>query len=820
MDALFQDMKYALRLLLKSPAFAAVAILTLALGIGANTTMFSVIDAVLLESAPFRDPQRLVMIWEKKFNGNAANKTNVAGPANYLRWTEQSQSFEDMGAFIAFPLNVQVNGEAERVVAGIATPSLFTTLGTRTAAGRIFLPEEQEPGKDNVAMLSYSYWQRRFGGEHSAIGKNLTLNGNSDKIVGVLPPNFDLQEKVDIWTTLTVRPDTRNARGRYLTVIGRLKPGVSLPQAQADMDLVSSHTRAELSDFDAGWGVNLVPFNQQMVGKLKRAFYVLLGAVGFVLLIACANIANLLLARASARQKEIAVRVALGVSRARLVRQLLTESSLLSLAGGLAGIGLAGFAIRAVIAMAPAAFPGYADIRLNVPVLLFTLAVSLLTGVFFGLVPAIRASRTDPQTALKDGGKGVTAPGRHRFRNALVVAEAATAIVLLIGAGILLRSFVRLIHVDAGFQARGVLTMQVAVSGDAYRKPGAVSNYFQEAVARVQHLPGVTAAGAISWLPLGGLGSATGFTLDDRPAPRPGEEPVADVRTITPDYFRAMGIALLRGRTFDPSQDRAGDKIKKVVVSKATVDAYWPDQDRGPQRGPGRAGVEDPIGKTIHMEWYDMLQAQVVGVVADVKSTQLDSAARKPMLYWYVPQFPNGFMTLVARTSTDPVSIAGSAKAQIQSIDATIPVSNIRTMQDVVSESVREPRFTTVLLGIFASLALLLAAIGLYGVISYSVTQRQHELGIRIALGAQPGAVWRMVVGEGMSLALLGAAIGFVAALFLARFLSTLVFGVSTHDAVTFAVVPLVICAAAALACFFPARRATKVDPMVALRYE
>ncbi len=806
MDTLLQDARYAIRLLLKSPGFALVAILTLALGIGANTTMFSVIDAVLLESAPFRDPQRLVMVWEQKFNGNAANKTNVAGPANYIRWTEQNHSFEELGAFIAFPLNVQVNGEAERVVTGIATPTLFTTLGTRPALGRIFLPEEQQPGKDNVAMLSYSYWQRRFGGELGVIGRNLTLNGSSDKIVGVLPPNFDLQEKVDVWTTLTVRPETRNARGRYLTVIGRLKPGVSLQQAQADMDLVSSRTRAELVDFDAGWGVNLVPFNEQMVGGLKRALYVLLAAVTFVLLIACANIANLMLAKASAREKEIAVRVALGVSRARLARQLLTESTVLSLAGGLAGIALANFAIRAIIAMAPAAFPGYTSIELNTPVLAFTMAVSVLTGIVFGLAPAIRAARTDPQSVLKDGGKGTAAPGHHRFRNVLVIAEAATAMVLLVGAGILLRSFIRLINVDAGFQPRGVLTMQVAVSGDAYRKPAAEANYFQEAVARLQHVPGVTAAGAISWLPLGGLGSATGFTLDDRPAPRPGEQPVADVRAITPDYFRAMGIAILRGRTFDPSQDRGEDKIKKIVISKATVDAYWPNQD--------------PIGKTIHMEWDGMLQAEVVGVVGDVRSTQLDSTARKPMLYWYIPQFPNGFMTLVARTSTDPVSIVSAAKAQIQSIDPTIPVSNIRTMQDVVGEAVREPRFTTVLLGIFAALALALAAIGLYGVISYSVTQRQHELGIRMALGARPGEIWRMVIGEGMALSLTGAAVGFVAALFLARYLSTLVFGVSTHDAVTFGIVPLVVCGVTALACYIPARRATKVDPMVALRYE
>ena len=806
MDTFLQDTKYAIRLLLKSPGFAVVAILTLALGIGANTTMFSVIDAVLLESAPVRDPQRLVMVWEQKFNGNAANKTNVAGPANYIRWTEQNHSFEDMGAFIAFPLNVQVNGQAERVRAGIATPSLFSTLGARPALGRNFLAEEEQPGKDNVAVLSYSYWQQRFGGDSSVIGKTVILNGNPDKIVGVLPPNFDLIEKVDVWTTLTRRPEDRNPHGRFLTVIARLKPGVSLAQAQADMDVIAAHNRSEMPAWDAGWGVSLVSFSDQMVGGLKTALYILLGAVAFVLLIACANVANLMMAKASARGKEIAIRVALGVNRARLVRQLLTESSILSLAGGLVGVALADFAVQAVVAMTPAAFPGYTNIHLNLPVLLFTLSISVFTGIAFGLAPALRASRTDPQDALKDGGKGSAAPGRNRFRNALVILEAATALVLLVGAGILMRSFVRLVNVDTGFRSEGVLTMEVSVSGDAYRKNEAAARYFQEAVARVQQVPGVTAAGAISWLPLGGLGSATGFTLDDRPAPGPGEQPVADVRTITPDYFRAMGIAILRGRTFDPSQDRADDTIKKVVVNQTTVDTYWPGQDA--------------IGKTIHMEWDKMLQAQVVGVVADVKTSKLESAARKPMLYWYVPQFPNSFMTVVARTSTDPQSIVTAAKAQIQSIDPAIPVSKIRTMNDVVSESVREPRFTTVLLGIFAGLALLLAGIGLYGVISYSVSQRQHELGIRMALGARPSDVWSMVIREGMGLSLAGSAIGFIAALFLARYLSTLVYGVSTHDVVTFGLVPVVVCAVTALACYIPARRATKVDPIIALRYE
>lgn len=806
MHSFVQDVRYALRLLLKSPGFAVVAILTLALGIGATTTMFSVIDAVLLQSAPVRRPQQLVMIWENKFNGGSTNKTNVVGPSNYIRWTEQNRSFENMGGFISTAMNVSVNGQPERVEAGIATPSLFPTLGTHAALGRVFLPEEQEPGKDNVALLSYSYWQQRFGGDPSVIGKNVVLDGSADKIVGVLPRNFNLLEKVDIWTTLTIRPSTRNAGGRFLTVIGRLKPGVTLKQAQADMDVVAAHTRAERPEFDAGWGVTLVPFREQLVGSLQQALYILFAAVAFVLLIACANVANLMMAKASARHKEIAIRTALGVSRIRLARQLLTESTALSLAGGLLGIALAVWAIQAVVAMAPAAFPGYVRIHINVPVLVFTFVVAVITGILFGIVPALRATRTDPQEALKEGGKGSPAHGRQRLRNALVVAETATALVLLVGAGILMRSFTRLLNVNTGFQSQGVLTMEVSLSGDTYRKDASVAQYFQEAVARVQRVHGVESAAAISWLPLSGAGSATDFVLDDRPAPRAGEEPVADVRSITPDYFRTMGISVLRGRTFDPTQDRPDDTIKKIVVNRAMVDLYWPGQD--------------PIGKTIHMQWFSNLQAEIVGVVDNIRSSKIEAKSTKPMLYWYVPQFPNSFMTIVARTNGDPEAIMGQVKSAVQSVDPSIPIAGIRTMDDVIGSAVREPRFTAVLLGIFAGLALLLAAIGLYGVLSYSVSQRQHELGIRMALGAKADEVAAMVLGEGMALTLTGAAIGFVAALALVRFLSTLVFGVSTHDVVTFATVPLLIALVAALACYVPARRATRVDPMVALRYE
>ena len=806
MYSFLQDVRYAVRLMLKSPGFSMVAILTLALGIGANTTMFSVINSVLLESAPFRDPQRLVMVWETKLNGNAANKTNVVNPGNYVRWTEQNQAFEDMGTFISWPFNVRVNGEAERVQAGIASPSLFSTLGTHAILGRTFLPEEQQRGKDNVVMISYAYWQNRFGGDPAVIGKDMVFDATPVKIVGVLPPDFNLFDKVAVWTPFTIVPQTRDSHGRSMTVIARLKPGVTLQQAQADMDVVAARIRAERAPYDAGWGVNLVPFNEQMVGGLKRSLYVLFGAVGFVLLIACANVANLLMAKASAREKEIAIRAALGISRSRLVAQLLTESTLLALLGGAAGIAVAYGALSAVIKLAPAAFPGWVDIRVDLPVLGFTFAVCVGTGILFGLVPALRAVRTDPQEALKEGGRGSTAPGRQHVRNVLVVVEAATALILLVGAGILMRSFVRLMNVNTGFRTEGILTMEISLSGDSYRKPEAVAQYFQEAVARVQQVHGVKSAAAISWLPLVGMGSATGFTLDDRPAPGPGEEPVADVRMITPDYFRTMGIPVLRGRTFDPTEDRADAELKKVVVSKATVEAYWPD--------------EDPIGKTIHMPWDKNLHAQVIGVVDDIRTMKLEAVSHKPMLYWYSAQVPNDFMTLVARTDGDPTGVVNDVKMQLHALDPTIPVANIRTMRDVVGSAVREPRFTAVLLGIFAVLALLLAAIGLYGVLSYSVSQRQHELGIRMALGARPGEMAAMVLREGMALTLLGALIGFVASLALVRLLSTLVFGISTHDVVTFATVPLLIAVVAAVACYLPARRATRVDPMIALRYE
>ena len=806
MDTFLSDLKYAVRVLLKAPGFAVVAIVTLALGIGANTAMFSVIDAVLLRSANFRDPARLVFVWENNFARDGRRKPNVVSPANFYFWRQHNRSFEDVGAFFATPMNAVLNGEAVRLPGVAVTPNLLQVLGIQPVLGRAFAPDEELPGKDDVVMLSYSVWQQRFGGDPSIVGKDLNINGQPQKVVGIMPARTEIFEDVAMWTPITNRGDIAKRRGRYLEVVGRLKPGVSLQQAQADMDVVAANTRAESPDYNTGWGTYLVSLNDEMVGKVRPALLVLLGSVAFVLLIACANVANLLLARASARHKEIAIRCALGVRRARLARQLLTESVVLSLAGGVAGVALAYLALDAVLAIVPPALPGYASIRVNLPVLVFASAISLLTGVLFGLAPALRATRTDPQEALKQGGKGVSDTGHKKLRNLLVVIEAAMAIVLLIGAGLLIRSFSRLTSVDTGFQSDGVVTMQLTLSSRKYGKPASVVNYFQQVVDKVKAVPGVTSAAAITWLPMDGLGSATDFTVDDRPQPPKGEAPIGDVRGITEDYFRAMGISLLRGRTFDPSLDRAEDPVKKVIINGKAAERLWPGQD--------------PIGKTITMEWLGTMHAQVIGVVNDVRLVYLNQANDRTTLYWYMPQFPSGQMSIVARTATDPKSMLSAIKSQVATADPEVPVARLRTMNEVIGRSVREPRFSTVLLGIFAALALVLAAVGLYGVISYSVTQRKHELGVRMALGAQPSRVARMVLGEGLALSLGGAAIGFLVALFVVRLLSTMLFGVSTHDVVTFAVVPVIVCAVAALACYIPARRATKIDPLVALRYE
>jgi putative ABC transport system permease protein len=810
MDSVLQDIRYAVRTMLRMPGFAATAILTLALGIGANTVIFSVVDAVLLRPLPFQDTQRLAVVWERRLDhenlGSHGPGRNVAGPANLVRWREQSQAFESFAAGVGWPMNLTGGPEPERVQTGIVTANLFSVLGVDPVLGRGFLPEEEQKGKDDVLILSRGYWQRRFGGDPSVIGRTVQLNGTPVRVVGVMPDFVKFPADVQIWTPFSIGPQTRTARGRSLVVVGRLKPDVSFERAQADMDLVSANTRAELKDFDANWGTTVVPLAEQVVGNVRSALYVLLGAVAFVLLIACANVANLLLARATSREREIGIRLALGASRARIVVQLLTESTLLSVAGGAVGLALAYWSIGPVVAALPSDVPRFTAINLNLQVLAFTTVIAVATGVIFGFAPALRVSAVSPQSALKEGGRSGTA-GRetHRLRSGLVIAETATAIVLLAAGALLLQSFVRLLHVDTGFDGNNVVTLQVSPSSARYQQNSALVGYFQEAVRRIRTLPGVVSASAVSFLPVDGLGSATDFTVDDHPTPRPGDRPGADVRMVTDDYFKTLGIAMQQGRDFSPSSDHPEDAVLKVVVNRKMVDTFWAGQN--------------PIGKRIAMEWGKTLHAEIIGVVGDVRLQSLDSPARTT-LYWYLPQFPNSFMSFVVRTVGPPSQRVSDIRAQILSVDPEQPIGKIRTMDEIMAASASQPRFTILLLGAFAGLALLLAGLGLYGVMSYAASQRTHEMGVRVALGASRAQILRLLMGQGLRLALSGVVVGIACALLASRLVAKLLFNTRATEPWPYVAVSALLLATALLASYVPARRAASIEPLEALRYE
>ena len=810
MGSVLQDIRYAVRTWMKSPALALIALVTIALGIGANTVIFSVVDAVLLRPLPFRDAGRLAVVWERRLDHSDAGShgpgRNSVGPANFIRWREQSHAFDGIAGGIGFAMNLTGGAEPERLQTGIVTANLFSVLGVEPILGRGFLPEEQEPGKGNVIILSRGYWQRRFGGDKGVIGQTVHLNGDAVRIVGVMPDYVKFPADVQLWTPWTIGPNTRNARGRFLVTVARLKPGITFAQAQADMDLVSTNTRAELKDFDVNWGVTVVPLSEQIVGKIRQALYVLLAAVAFVLLIACANVANLLLARATSREREIAIRLALGAGRWRIVAQLLTESTLLGVVGGTLGLGLAYWSIGPLVATLPSDVPRFTAIELNLQVLAFTTLAAVGTGILFGLAPALRVSAVSPQSALKEGGRtGSAGREHHRLRSGLVVAETATAIVLLAAGALLLQSFVRLLHVDTGFDGHNVLTLQVAPTSPRYQQDPAVINYFEEAVRRIRATPGVLSASTVSFIPVDGLGSATDFTVDDHPTPNPADHPVADVRVVTDDYFKTLGIALLQGRDFSPSSDHPDDTVLKVIVNRTMADKFWPGQN--------------PVGKRITMDWRKTLRAEVIGVVGDVRLQALDMPARTT-LYWYLPQFPNGFMNFVVRTSGPPSQLLNQIRAQILSVDPEQPIGKIRTMDEIAAGSASQPRFMIVLLGSFAGLALLLAGIGIYGVMSYVASQRTHEIGVRIALGASRSQILRLMIGDGLRLAVSGVAIGVVAALIASRVLAKLLFNTRATEPWAYLSVALLLLATALLASYVPARRAARLDPMHALRYE
>jgi putative ABC transport system permease protein len=806
-ETVIQDVRFGVRMMIKNPTFTVVAVIALALGIGANSAIFSVVNTVLLRPLPYKDPDRLVMVWEDDSRHGYPRDTPAA--ANYIDWRDQNRVFEGMAAMTDQSFNLTGSGEPERIDGQRVSANLFPLLGVEPQLGRAFVPEEDQPGANHVVILSHGLWQRRFGSDAGIIGKSLTLNGDSHTVVGVMPPQLRFPSPEDeLWVPVAFAPREAANRGRhYLNVVARLKPGVTLQQAQAEMSAIAARLQQQYPEQNAELGAAVVPLHEQAVGDIKPALLVLLGAVGFVLLIACANVANLLLARAAVRQKEIATRVALGASRLRLVRQFLTESVLLAALGGGVGLLLSAWGVRLLKAFIPQDISQVKSITLDARVLGFTLLISLLTGLIFGLAPALQASALNLNETLKEGGRDSAAGSRgNRIRGLLVVAEVAVSLVLLVGAGLLINSFLRLRSVDPGFRSDNLLTMSIVLPQLKYPDHARRAAFYDDLLNRVEALPGVKSAAVTSQIPLLRQGDSIGITIEGRPEPSPGQKNIVVTRVVSPHYFQTMGIPLLRGRQF-AEQDKA-DSPGVAVVSEAMARRYWPGEDpMGKRICPGKP--ESPE------DWIT-----IVGVVKDVRQFELN-ADPKPQMYLSYAQA--GFFAprhLVVGTGGAPRSLASSVRATVWGIDRDQPVSDITTMEDVLSDSVARQRFSMLLLGVFAALALVLAAVGLYGVMSYSVAQRKHEIGIRMALGAQTADVLKLVIGQGLKLVSVGVGIGLAAALVLTRVMSSLLFGVSATDPATFATISLVLLGAGALASYLPARRATKVDPMIALRYE
>jgi putative ABC transport system permease protein len=805
---LWQDLRYGLRMLVKNPGFTIVAVIALALGIGANSAIFSVVNTVLLRPLPYKDPDRLVMVWEDASRHGYPRDTPAA--ANYIDWRDQNQVFEGMAAIANESFNLTGAGEPERIEGRRVSANLFPLLGVGPQLGRAFLPEEDMPGGSRVVLLSHGLWQRRFGSDMNITGKPLTLNGESHTVVGVMPPDFQFPSPDDeLWTPIAfTSEEAANRRRHYLEVIARLKPGVSLEQAQAEMKAIAARLQQQYPDQNTDLGATVTSLHEHVAGDIKPALLVLLGAVGFVLLIACANVANLLLARAAGRQKEIAVCIALGASRMRLIRQFLTESILLAALGGGVGLLLSVWGVNLLKAFIPESISQVQAITIDAKVLIFTLLVSLLTGLIFGLAPATQASNFNLNETLKEGGRDSAAGSRgNRIRGVLVIAEVAVSLILLIGAGLLINSFLRLRNVDPGFRADKLLTMKVVLPEQKYAEHAQRSAFYTELIRRIETLPGVKSAAVTTNLPLYRQGNSITVSIEGRPDPGPGKKPNVITRVISPRYFSTMGIPLLQGRQIN-EQDRINTPAV-AVISETMARRFWPG--------------EDPLGKRITPgplnsppeDWIT-----VIGVVKDVRQFELVMDPKPQMYLSYEQADFFEPRDLVVSTDVEPLGLAATVRGAVWAIDKDQPVSNIRTMEEILSESVARQRFSMLLLGIFATLALVLAAVGIYGVMSYSVAQRTHEIGIRMALGAQKSDVLKLTVGHGLKLVLIGVVIGLVAAFILTRVMSSLLFGISATDPTTFITISLVLISVALLASYIPARRATKVDPMIALRYE
>jgi putative ABC transport system permease protein len=813
MGTLLQDIRFGARMLIRKPGFTFVAALALAVGIGANTAIFSIVNAVLLRPLPYPDPDKLVLVHESlpKLGWSLLN----VSPAEFLDYKEENEVFSEIAAFTSLNLNLTGQGEPERVQAARVSVSLFPLLGVEPAIGRAFLPGEDQAGKEMVVILSHGLWQRRFGSDPSIVGKTIRLDDRSYLALGVMPPRFQFPyaktsfiEPAELWIPLALTDQERNNRAGSFDygVIGRLKPGTTLPQAQANIEAVAARFQQRHPDIyqgDVRVTATVVSLKQEIVKGVRPLLLILFGAVGMVLLIACANVANLLLARASVRQKEIAIRRAMGASTLRLVRQMLTESVMLALLGGGCGLLLAVWAIDLVKKFGPGDMPRLQEIGLSPPVLGFTVLVSLLTGVLFGLAPATQGSHLNLGEALKEaGGRSSKGHQGKRLRGLLVVFETATALVLLVGAGLLINSFVRLLRVPPGFNPEGVVVARTTMPATRYPQAEQSKTAYRQVIERLSALPGVEAVGVASNLPLTGE-YTIGFRVEGSDE---NSVNTANNTWVSNDYFRVMGIPLLRGRTF-AEEDREG-AVPVIVVNETMARRLRPG--------------EDAIGKRIQWGgWKGADWLTIVGVVADVKISSLESE-NAPAVYMPIFQIPRARPNAVylVRAAVDPASLTAALRREIMAVDAELPVYDVRTMKQIVAESVSQRRFSMLLIGVFAAAALILAAIGLYGVVSYSVSQRTHEIGIRMALGAQASDVLKMILRQGMALTLAGLAVGLIAAFAVTRLMSTLLFGVSATDPPTFVSVSLLLIIIALLACYIPARRATKIDPMIALRYE
>ncbi len=810
-NGLIQDIKYGIRTLLKRPGFTAIAVITLALGIGANSAIFSVVDSVLLRSLPLPDSQSLYAL-----HTGAIKFNRFDGPFSYPEYEDvvaQTHSFQSIGGWVDGDANLSGGARPERVTARWVLPSLLPTLGVQPARGRNFLPNETVKGSDHVALISYGLWQRQFAGAEEAVGKTLRLDNANYQIIGVLPRDFQFEAPTDLWVPLTTSdPGLKVRNSHFLRVIARIRPGVTAASVAADLNAVAKYESDNFPDMfppTAGFGFRARPYLEDIVGDVRLPLYILFGAVGFVLLIACGNVANLLLAKAAPRQREIAIRTALGARGIHLLRQLLAESLILSvLAGGL-GVLLAVWGTAALVALSPETLPRAREIGFDWRVLTFTGVVALATGIVFGLVPAIWSSRADLVGALKEGSRGSTS-GHGRLRKALVVAEVALSLMLLVGAGLMLRSFAQLQNVNPGFRTDHALTLRVSLPVPDWQITEADKdrfvNFFDQTLARVRALPGVTAAGAANMIPLDGgmtdrLIDIEGYVPRDE-----ADKPDAQNRQVTPGWFAAMGIPLVRGRLIEPADDKQAARV--VVVNEEFARQFFPNGEL--------IGKRIRLGKlTNEFPW-----ATIVGVVGDVRGFALDEPPQ-PTMYWPVAQIRDTpALAIVVRTQNDPAALAGSVRGAIAEIDPAQPIYDMQTLDQLVSKSLAQRRFTLTLMLLFGVIALVLSAVGIYGVMAFAVTQRTQEIGIRMALGARAIDVLKMIVGSGMLLAAIGVVVGLAGAFAITRLMSSLLFGISPTDIVTFAMVSAGLLVVALLACYLPARRATKVDPLIALRYE